>query len=281
VSTAAGHVVMYSGGLGSYHAARRVVQQYGPGATTLLFADTMTEAPDLHDFLDASCRKLGARLVQLRDGRDIWQVFIDHRFLGNTRIDPCSYFLKRTLMRRWLDENCTPEHTTIHLGIDWSESHRLEKSRSYWSPYKVLAPMCDPPYLDKDQMIAAAEADGLPVPSLYRDGFPHNNCGGGCVKAGQGQFRMLLARRPATYAEWEAGEQRVRDHLQKDVAILRDRRSGRTRPMTLREFRERIQAGMLWVDELDIGGCGCATGDQDEDARVAVALGMPQIRAAK
>jgi len=43
------------------------------------------------------------------------------------------------------------------------------------------------------------------------------------------------------------------------VAILRDRRGGTTRPMTLREFRERIQAQPDLFDADEWGGCGCFT----------------------
>jgi hypothetical protein len=105
-------------------------------------------------------------------------------------------------------------------------------------------------------------------PELTRQGFPHANCGGGCVKAGIKQWRKLLAERPTTYDEWEANEERVRAHLGKDVAILRDRRGGSTRPMTLTELRERIQAeaqpqgvqGDMFEDE-DWGSCSCLTPD--------------------
>jgi hypothetical protein len=127
-------------------------------------------------------------------------------------------------------------------------------------------------------MLEVARADGLDIPSLYLDGFPHNNCGGGCVKAGQGHFRLLLAKRPEVFAEWERNEQEIREHLGKDVAILRDRRGGKTAPLTLRELRERAERGGE-IDETDFGGCGCATGDPEEDAAV-IELGMPGLRAA-
>ncbi len=262
---------MYSGGIGSYCAARRVVDAHGAANVTLLFADTMTEAPDLYTFLRAGAARLGAELVELRDGRDIWQVFKDHRYLGNTRADPCSYFLKRTRMRAWLEASYLAADVTCYLGIDWSEEHRLDRSRQYWAPYPVRAPLTEPPLLDRDQMLALARSDGLEIPSLYLDGFPHNNCGGGCVKAGQGQFLLLLAKRPQVYAQWERGEQEIREYLGKDVAILRDRRGGTTAPLTLRSLRERSERGAE-VDEQDFGGCACATGDLAEDAAVEAAL---------
>lgn len=251
------HVVMMSGGTGSWAAARRVADQHGTVDLTLLFADTNTEDPDLYRFLRQASADVGGQLVVLdNDGRTIWDVFAAKRYLGNTRVDPCSLYLKRLPMRRWLVEHCEPAETVCYLGIDWSESHRMERAAAYWSPWEIRAPLCDPPYLDKTEISAELERRGIEPPALTREGFPHNNCGGGCVKAGQGQFAMLLDKRPAVFAEWEAGEERMREELG-NVAILRDRTGGRTRPLPLAELRRRIEANTP-VDDDDLGGCGCA-----------------------
>jgi hypothetical protein len=56
-------------------------------------------------------------------------VFERKRYLGNTRIDPCSYYLKRLPQRAWLEEHCDPDDTVVYLGIDWTEEQRLEEDR--------------------------------------------------------------------------------------------------------------------------------------------------------
>lgn len=58
------------------------------------------------------------------------------------------------------------------------------------------------------------------------------------------------------YLQHEAEEEQTRQHLGKDVAILRDRRGGKTKPMTLKQFRERLEAGGEH-DRFAWGGCGC------------------------
>ena len=84
----------------------------------------------------------------------------------------------------------------------------------------------------------------IAVPRLYGLGASHNNCGGGCVKAGHAHFKWLLETLPDVYAEWEREEQGMRDFLGKDVSILTDRRcDGKKKPITLRQFRERIERG--------------------------------------
>jgi hypothetical protein len=250
------HVVMFSGGVGSWLAARRVVTAHGAENTTLLFCDTRMEDPSLYEFLTRASEDVGAELVTVSDGRTPWQVFFDERYLGNTRADPCSKILKRNLADRWMRENFSPETVIRHVGIDWTESHRLDRLRERLAPWVVEAPLCDPPYLDKQVMLGMAREAGLPIPRLYEFGFAHNNCGGFCVKAGQAHFRLLLEKLPEVYAFHEGKEQEIREFLDKDVAILRDRRGGKSRPMTLREFRERIQGGEA-CDPHEWGGCGC------------------------
>ena len=249
------HVVMFSGGAGSWAAAKRVAKT---GRLTLLFADTLMEDEDLYRFIDEAAADVGGLLVKVAEGRDPWQVFFDKRFLGNSRVDPCSRILKRELLRDWLDNNCDPADTTIYLGFDWTEAHRFERAQGYWEPWEVRAPMCDPPYIDKAQVLSALRAAGIEPPRLYGMGFPHNNCGGFCIKQGMAGFRHLLEVFPERYAYHEGREQELREFLGKDVAILRDRAGGTTTPLTLSTLREQIEAGAENEQlALDWGGCGC------------------------
>jgi hypothetical protein len=124
------------------------------------------------------------------------------------------------------------------------------------APYAVEAPLCDPPLVDKAQVLDEMKTQGIEAPRLYGMGFPHNNCGGFCIKAGQAHFAHLLRVMPERYAFHEAKEQELRQYLDKDVAILRDRRGGTTKPLTLRDLRLRVVAEEE-IDTLEWGGCGC------------------------
>lgn len=259
------HVVMFSSGAGSWMAARRVADQHGTEDLYLVFSDvkgTSTsphagEDADNYRFLRQAGWDIGGQLVWLNEGRDIWQVFHDKRFLGNTRQANCSSLLKQRPARQWLEATCDPAETTVYVGIDWTESHRLPAIERAYLPYTAKAPLCEPPYLDKEDVLQALRERGIKPPRLYSMGFAHANCGGFCVRSGQAQFQTLLNVMPDRYAYHEAKEQELREYLGKDVAILRDRRGGTTKPMTLRQFRERVQAEQIHVDPYDIGGCGC------------------------
>lgn len=251
------HVVMFSSGAGSWAAARRVADQHGTDGLVLLFADVTMEDEDNYRFLHEAASDIGGELVIVKDGRDIWQVFRDNRFLGNTRLANCSKFLKQQPARAWLDEHGDPDITTVHVGIDWSESHRLPAIERAYLPFKANAPLTEPPYLDRADVLRALRERGINPPRLYDLGFAHANCGGGCVRAGHAQFAHLLKVLPDRFARWEQQEASLRDHLGADVAILRDRTGGTLVPLTLTAFRERQEAGGEQLDIFDIGGCGC------------------------
>ena len=260
------YVVMFSGGIGSWAAARRIVDQHGAENVTCLFSDVkgdnldpnIGEDLDTYRFIDDAMVDLGCAYVRVADGRDIWQVFKDRRFLGNSRQANCSHTLKQAPAKKWLKENTTPATHAIVIGIDWTEMHRIPAIEKAYLPYTVSFPMCDPPYVSKHIMIEQAQQRGLKAPRLYELGFSHNNCGGGCVRAGQGQFRQLLEVMPDRYATWERKEQEVRDYLDKDVTILKETKGGVRKNLTLVELRERAPDA---VDMLDIGGCGCFVED--------------------
>lgn len=252
------HVIQFSGGVGSWATARIVRDRFPDDDMVLLFADTLIEDEDTYAFLEAAADNIGVPITRVVVGKTPWEVFRDERFLGNNRVDPCSKYLKRVPLREWIETHCDPDDTIVYLGIDWSEIHRLEKAKPRWEPWRVEAPLTEDPRYDKARMLRWADQHGLPRQRLYEWGMPHANCGGGCVKAGQGHFLKLLQVFPERFAEWERNEADLRDYLGKDVAILKDRRGGGSRPMTLTELRERHEEKDQQLDMFDFGGCGCA-----------------------
>ena len=257
------NVVNFSGGAGSWAAAKRVAEQHGTDHMALVFCDTKMEDQDLYRFLHEAAANIGAPLIILADGRNVWELFADDHIIGNGKVDVCSRVLKRDLLDKWRNANCSPEHTTINIGIDWTESHRLERAQKASGVWKYAAPLCDAPYLTKADVLAWLKREGIEPPRLYAMGFPHNNCGGFCVKAGQAQFRLLLEKMPERYAWHEAQEEKVREiqrqHGIVPSSVLYHRRGGNGRVrVTLKEFREAIERERTDCDEQEWGGCGCA-----------------------
>lgn len=256
-----------SGGAGSWGACRRWIDQHGTEGMVLLFtdvsgtatADVTGEDEDTLRFLDDAAADLGVPLVKLRDGRDIWDVFREKRWLGNTKLAHCSWELKTGPARKWIEQNA-PDAQRIIVGIDSTEVHRLPDMIGKWAPYEVAAPLMDRPLLWKPQLIQMLRDRGIKPPRMYELGFGHANCPG-CVKAGIGHWVRLYRVWPERFAYARDQEEKLRAELG-DVAILRDRTGGTLRPFPLAELEERIKAndavpGLFSLDLLEEGGCAC------------------------
>jgi hypothetical protein len=237
-------VVQFSGGIASWAVARRVADRHGVNDLVLLFADTLIEDDDLYAFVQTSAAQLGAPLVRVADGRTPWQVFEDKQRLGNSLLAPCSYALKILPCRRWLTANTDPTNTVLYVGIDNSarDRRRAPAIERGWLPWRVEFPLLDEPNLSKADLLAEARAVGLRQPRAYELGFDHANCGQMCVRGGQKHWLRTLEYFPDRFADYEAREQRFRQRTGKNVAILKERRTGRTLPLPLAELRRRHSA---------------------------------------
>ena len=266
------HVISYSGGITSW-AAAKLVQTRIAGAeddVVLLFADTKSEASDVYDFIKAGAANIGRNVTTVCDGRTPWEVFRDERFLGNSLIDPCSKILKRELMDRWRRNNCDPLTSRHYIGVDFTEinrykTHKAGLGKRGWQ--------CEAPLIryrmSKPKALEWAIAEGLSPPDAYKEGFSHANCAGMCIKAGKHHWARLYQLHPDRYLYAERQEQGLREYLKRDVTILVDRRGEERIPVTLRELRRRLEAGVALPFEPEEGGCGCALEDVLESRNAA------------
>jgi 3'-phosphoadenosine 5'-phosphosulfate sulfotransferase (PAPS reductase)/FAD synthetase len=243
--------------------AKRVIEREGKENVILLFTDTLIEDEDLYRFMDETIEEMGVELVKIADGRTPFEVYKDVRFLGNSRLAPCSHKLKQKPAEQWIKAHFKPEEAILYLGIDWTEEHRTKAPVKNWAPFEVRFPMCEEPYLTKEDMLQELERLGIETPRLYKMGFSHNNCGGFCCRAGQGHFANLLEQMPERFAEYEAKEEEMRQYLDSDVAMMKKTKNGITKPYTLRQLREDYQKEPKQIDMFDVGGCGCFVQDEE------------------
>lgn len=266
------HIIFYSGGLGSWMTAKRVIERYGKENVILLFTDTKMEDEDLYRFLNDTEKDFGIQITRIADGRNPWQVFKDVRWLGNSRLAQCSHILKQKTAEKWIKKSFHPNECILYLGIDWTEIHRTKAPKKNWHPYQVEFPMCEEPYLDKEDMKRELKKTGIELPRLYKLGFVHNNCSGICVRGGQGHWIHLLQTIPERYMEAEQMEQEMRDYLGKDVSILTRIRNGKKENLTLKQLREEYELKPEQIDLFDIGGCGCfVTYEEEKTCKTVIA----------
>lgn len=254
------HCVQFSTGIGSAEVAFRVQDEAAPGdRLVLLTADTMVEDNDNWRFAREVVAKLSDRWewIVIRDGRTPMQVGRDERVVPNDRMAVCSKILKRKALDKWIKHNCDPEDSYIYLGFDWTEPQRHERAVPLWEPYKIKSPLLYEPFVEKSALLQKYRDFGIEPPRLYSVGFSHANCGGACVRGGQAAWKMLLDWNRERFLEWENEEENTRAYLKKDVAMLKETKQGKTTPLTLRKFRERLEDQPAMFDKEDWGACGC------------------------
>jgi len=185
------------------------------------------------------------------------------------RFPICSVMLKREPLNAWMESNFEMvdgqgnmllDPASVVLGFDWSEHHRVSEFQNEHPSWRCIAPMKEEPIWDKCRMQSEAVKVGLPISDAYTQGFPHNNCGKRCVRAGISHWVHLLEVDEPAFAEWES-EEIVTDGVLRargieSFSMLKDRRGGVTRPLYLYQLRERVNAGEKF-DRYDWGGCGC------------------------
>lgn len=263
------HIVFYSGGIGSWATAKRVIERHGKENVVLLFTDTLMEDEDLYRFLDDTEKDFGIEITRIADGRTPWEVFKDVKYLGNSRLAQCSHILKQKTADKWIKENFQPDECILYLGIDWTEEHRKAAPLKNWAPYKVEFPMCEPPYVTKEEMLQESEKRGIKRQRLYELGFSHSNCSGMCVRGGQKHFIHLLETFPDRFAWLENYEKEMQDHLGKPVTILRRTKNGKRENLPLSQLRAEVEANNFeQLDLFDIGGCGCFVTYDEEEKKI-------------
>lgn len=255
------HIVSYSGGIGSAMTVKMLCDEYGSENVIALFADTKVEDIDLYRFNEDLKKLTNCQFIIIQDGRTPWQVFKDVKYIGNSRVDPCSKVLKRELIRNYLKANFNPKECYIYVGIDWTEEHRLQPVVKRNRPFRYRSLLIEKEiFLFKQDKEKWCKDNNIELPRLYSYGFSHNNCGGFCIKAGLGQFELLWKMLPEVYNSNELEEQlaikdnpNLRPFLKKTVA-------GKVRYLTLKEYREEfLEKNLLSEDDsMDMGGCGCA-----------------------
>lgn len=257
-------VVQFSLGITSAESARLVAESGEP--FVLLTANTRIEDDDCWRFGRDVWGYLGQPTWHvITDGRTPMQVGRDRRCVPSDRMTVCSQHLKIEPLRRFINRNYDPTKDQVVLGFDWTEPHRHPQPGGPWEPWTTECPLGAPPadaslndLLDpKPGLLKAWRARGIEPPSLYDEGFQHANCGGGCVRAGQASWELLLRVHPDRYRSWEDDEEGIRAMLGKDVAMMTETVRGESRPLTLRRFRQRIEAQPSLFDGSDWGACNC------------------------
>ena len=243
------HIVALSGGLASAWCAWWVKNNI-KGDIIYYFNDTKWEHPDLYRFLGDLEKLLDIKITEDTDGRTPEQVFYDVKMLASNRVPLCSKILKAERLQRFILSG-----DTVYFGIDFTEIHRAARIGPIYDRLgvKTRFPLIDE-MTTRNKIYSWIKEIGIDIPQMYKDGFTHNNCSGGCVRAGKKQWVSLLSVYPEVYAERERVEKEFSDFIGKPVTYMKD--------ISLEELRKIIESQEVfdfgedeWQGEC-VGICG-------------------------
>lgn len=232
-------IVALSGGKASAYCAKWALENYPKDQVTLYFNDTKWEHEDLYRFMTDLEKHFDHKITSDSDPRSPEELFYDNNALANNRMPFCSRILKAERLQKYYEHG-----DTLVFGIGADEPERAKRIISVYEGVasrtgkvpRLVFPLIREE-VTKEQINEWLDSIGIKEPLLYTLGFAHNNCSGGCVRAGKKQWKMLYEKLPEVYAERERVETEVREYLGKEVTILRGE--------SLAEFRGRIDRGEL------------------------------------
>lgn len=240
-----------SGGKASGYVAWWALQHYPKDDVVLYFNDTGWEHPDLYRFLRDLSAFLDHPITEDSDGRDVEMLAYDNYAIPNNRMPFCSRQLKAERLQKYCQDG-----DILLFGIGSDERHRAKRIAEVYAgvaQQKKITLSVRFPLIEESILHSTIEGfyseNGIEIPELYRLGFKHNNCAGGCVRSSKRQWLHLLQVQPETYAERERFEREIAEHFGKRMTILKN--------MSLEELRTQreLQSQMDFSDEPDVTDC--------------------------
>jgi hypothetical protein len=188
---------------------------------------------------------LGYPITFDSDERSPEQLFYDEHMLGNNRAPFCSARLKAARMQKFFQDG-----DIIIFGIGANEPNRAVRLVAEYQKVAVKTgkyPKLRFPLIEnkmtRDKLEAFWRDAGIEIPEMYRLGFQHNNCSGGCVRAGKAQWRHLYRVMPDVYAERERVEREFNARFDGNYSFMPD--------LPLTKLREAIEMQMDLFDDAE------------------------------
>ena len=236
------HIVTISGGLTSAYVAKLVLDK-GIDAE-LVFTNTGWEHPDLFRFLNELENLFRTKITYLQHKKykNPEELFQAQGMLGSNRVPTCSRVLKVEVLQDYLKEKYDNQ-CIVYFGIDYSEKHRADRIKFQYDKRNIetrflLVESKD--FFIKDKITSWLKENNIEIPIMYKQGYLHNNCSGGCVRAGKKSWIHLLKTDPETYRERERVE-----------SIFKDGKYTFMKELSLKELRENEEKHCsLFEDEL-------------------------------
>ena len=243
------------------------------------FADTQYESEDTYRFIDHVVALSGVEFETLSQGKDIWDVFMERKMMRHPRRGClASYHLKRIPL---IDHALSyAEPVTVMIGFGPDECDRVERLLAGNDHYEITYDFplrWSPKWWHCDVKSELKKRGVTTWPKAYEEGMGHNNCGRRCVQGGVNYYSLLWLDRPDSFREEEVKESQfltmLREEGRPEYTILRDRRGGTLKNMSLRQLRQELENGTRFPNERQRIKCGCDLATQMELFQLAQTSG--------
>lgn len=188
------HIVAFSGGLASAVVAKIVADEHKN--TMLLYHATNTEPKDNDRFRRDVSEYIGTPITEDSDGRDIWDLFSDEKYLGNGRNTMCSRVLKQDRSLKYVLKNLP---AILYFGFTVEEWRRAQNVSARYASKGIVTefPLIDRQISKRDCEHRVTSCWGLEKPSMY-DWAEHANCVP-CIKGKKAYWGLIYKFEPKAW----------------------------------------------------------------------------------
>jgi hypothetical protein len=267
------YIMRLSGGAASAVACDIAIQRLGRKHVGISFQNTCFEDEDTYRFIGDCLGRWDIGIVAHGSGMTPLDVFEKKQIIPNSSIAPCSKVLKINPFGEWLWR--VPKPVTILSGLGWTEMHRIDRILHYhkrngeWKPPVGFARRISGVYEDFPLLwkpiefrpyVDVIKSWGIKPPRAYILGFPHNNCGGRCIRQGASEWRRLSIVWPDRFAQmrdWEQ-TQRAKGGARANATICRIGGENITLAELEQKWKDdRCNQPSLFESTEDAGSCMC------------------------
>jgi 3'-phosphoadenosine 5'-phosphosulfate sulfotransferase (PAPS reductase)/FAD synthetase len=201
----------FSCGAASAYATYLANQKYS-GDLEVVYCRVAEEHPDNLKFLKQFEEKTKIPVKIIGDSKhdySIYNVFLSRKFIKGQTGAPCTSVLKKDVRKKYQK----PDDIQI-FGYTIDEQHRADRFIDSNNEVQTDFILIDKKLTKQDCMVWF-ESMGFDMPTMYKLGYPNNNCVG-CVKGGMGYWNAIRVDFPEAFERMAKLERQLGHALNKD-----------------------------------------------------------------
>jgi 3'-phosphoadenosine 5'-phosphosulfate sulfotransferase (PAPS reductase)/FAD synthetase len=211
------HIVLFSGGASSSYTAYLVLKKVNRKDIILLHTPTYSEHPEADRFREDVSNFLNIPITVQADGRDIWKLIEDRKYIPSQFMPFCTQQLKINQSEKFF--NHFNEDFVQYIGYGINEWSRVQRTytRNLVKKRIVQFPVFESGLSDEKIKNIIKNDWGIKLPDSYKY-LKHNNCIP-CFKAGKAEWKNFYLYFPEQYKKAIDAEKKTGYTVFKDISL--------------------------------------------------------------